>query len=58
MTFEDNLKELSEIVSKLEKGDLALEEAVELYGKGVKISVVCREELDNAKLKIAEQGEG
>ncbi len=58
MTFEDNLKELSEIVSKLEKGDLALEEAVELYGKGVKISVVCREELDNAKLKITEQGEG
>ncbi len=58
MTFEDNLKELSEIVSKLEKGDLALEEAVELYGKGVKISAVCREELDNAKLKITEQGEG
>ena len=58
MTFEENLKELSEIVSKLEKGDLALEEAVELYGKGVKISAVCREELDNAKLKITEQGEG
>lgn len=58
MTFEDNLKELSEIVSKLEKGDLALEEAVELYGKGVKISAACREELDNAKLKITEQGEG
>ena len=39
----------------LEKGEIALEQAVELYSQGIKISADCRKELENAKLKITEE---
>ncbi|MBE6844908.1 MAG: exodeoxyribonuclease VII small subunit [Ruminococcus sp.] len=54
MTFEENLAELSKIVSELEKGELPLEKAVELYEKGLDFSEKCKKELDSAKLKITE----
>ena len=53
-SFEENLKTLSGIVAELEKGDIPLEKAVELYGEGVKLSAVCRKQLDEAKIKITE----
>ena len=53
-TFEDNITRLGQIVSELGNGDLALEKAVEIYGVGVKLSAACREQLDNASLKITE----
>ncbi len=54
-TFEENLKKLAEIVSELEKGDVSLEKTVELYGEGVKISALCRNQLESAKIKITEE---
>ncbi len=45
---------LGGIVAELEKGDIPLEKAVELYGEGVKLSAVCRKQLDEAKIKITE----
>ncbi|MCD7891329.1 MAG: exodeoxyribonuclease VII small subunit [Ruminococcus sp.] len=56
LTFEDNMKKLGEIVSQLEKGDIPLERAVELYGEGVGLSVKCRRQLEEAQLKITEDG--
>lgn len=53
-TFEDNMSRLSKLVSELEKGDIPLEKAVELYSEGVKLSAVCRKQLDEAKIKITE----
>ncbi len=55
MKFEENMKKLSEIVEQLEKGDIPLEQAVELYSRGLEISAGCRAELENAKLKITEE---
>ncbi len=55
ITFEENLKKLAEIVSDLEKGDVPLEKTVELYGEGVKISALCKKQLENAKIKITEE---
>lgn len=55
MKFEENMKKLEEIVRQLEKGEIALEQAVELYSQGIKISADCRKELENAKLKITEE---
>ena len=52
LSFEENMKKLSEIVSELEKGDIPLEKSVELYGEGVKLSALCKNQLDNAKIKI------
>lgn len=37
-TFEDNLAELEEIVQKLESGDIALEEALSEFQKGMRLS--------------------
>ena len=54
VTFEENLARLSEIVSALEKGDIPLEKAVELYGDGVKLTALCRKQLDEAQIKITE----
>ncbi|MBR6580300.1 MAG: exodeoxyribonuclease VII small subunit [Ruminococcus sp.] len=54
-TFEENLKKLADIVLELEKGDVPLEKTVELYGEGVKISALCRNQLESAKIKITEE---
>lgn len=45
---------LGKIAAELEKGDIPLEKAVELYGEGVKLSAVCRKQLDEAQIKITE----
>ena len=50
------MNELGRIVSELEKGDIPLEKAVQLYGEGVKLSAACRKQLDKAHIKITEDG--
>ncbi len=55
ISFEENMKRLGAIAAELEKGDIPLEKAVELYGEGVKLSAVCRNQLDQAKIKITEE---
>lgn len=55
VTFEENMKKLADIVLELEKGDVPLEKTVELYGEGVKISALCRNQLESAKIKITEE---
>ena len=54
ITFEENMLSLGKIVAELEKGDIPLDKAVALYGEGVKLSAVCRKQLDEAQLKITE----
>jgi len=49
------MTKLSRIVSELEKGDIPLEKAVELYGDGLKLSAMCRKQLDEAQIKITEE---
>lgn len=51
-TFEANLAELEAIVGRLEAGDLPLEESLELFERGIKMSRECRERLANAERKI------
>jgi len=51
-SFESQLKELEEIVGKLENGDLPLEESLRLFELGVKLSRQCRERLDSAERRI------
>lgn len=52
MTFEESLKELEETVKKLESGETTLEEAMELFEKGVNLTKNCRKLLDEAQLKV------
>ena len=55
-TFEENLKKLGEIAEVLEKGEIPLEKAVGLYSESVKIASLCRKQLDDARIKITEDG--
>lgn len=52
--LEETMQKLNSIVNELEKGDVPLEKAVELYSEGVKLSAVCRKQIDEAKIKITE----
>jgi len=51
-SFETSLAELEQIVEKLESGDLPLEESLELFEKGIKLSRECRARLTNAERRI------
>lgn len=50
--FEDCLQRLEEIVNELEKGDIPLEKALELFEEGIKLSNSCRQELEGAEGKV------
>lgn len=50
--FDDVLKELEEIVSTLERGNLSLEESLKKFERGIKISTHCLKKLNEAEKKI------
>ena len=51
-TFEENLEQLEEIVSKLENGKLKLDESLENFQKGIELTNSCTKALDEAEKKI------
>lgn len=53
-TFEAALARLEEIVTKLETGEVALEEAMTLYEEGVRLSALCQSKLTAAEKKMDE----
>ena len=50
--FEESLQRLEKIVAELEKGDVALDRALELFDEGMKLSGSCRKELEEAEGKV------
>ncbi len=52
-SFEDSLKELENIVSKLESGELQLEQSLEQFEVGTKLYKECKDQLSIAEKKIA-----
>ena len=50
--FEEALTQLESIVQQLEQQDVSLEDSVNLYQKGMELSQICTEILDQAELKI------
>ena len=51
-TFEEQIGELEEIVRKLENGDVSLDESLELFEQGVKLTKGCQKMLDTAEKKV------
>ncbi len=51
-TFEKALAELEQIVAKLEKGGISLNESLALFEKGIKLARFLRGELDKAERKV------
>ena len=52
MPFEAALAELEEIVDRLEKGAVALDESIRLYERGEALKKRCDELLKNAEMRI------
>ena len=50
--FEETFKNLEEIVNQLESGQETLENSLELFEEGIRLSEICRNKLDNADQKI------
>ena len=50
--FEGAIAELETIVKKLEEGDLALEDSLALYERGVQLSRFCHSRLEEAERRI------
>jgi len=51
-SFEDALARLEGIVTRLEKGELSLEESLELYEQGIALSRLCHGQLAEAEGRI------
>ena len=50
--FESNLKELTSLVEDMEKGDLKLNEALEKFERGIVLSKLCQQSLQQAEQTV------
>ena len=50
--FEDKLARLEEITTALENNDVGLEDSIQLFEEGVKLSKECLSVLEKAELKV------
>ncbi|MDY0405616.1 exodeoxyribonuclease VII small subunit [Virgibacillus sp. 179-BFC.A HS] len=61
LSFEEAMKNLEEIVEKLEAGDVPLEKAIQYYQEGMDLSKICSDKLSNVQEKMVkimnDQGE-
>ncbi len=58
MNFERSLARLDEIVRRMEKGDVPLEEALSLFEEGTSLVSSCNRLLDAAELKVLQLSKG
>ena len=52
--FEEQMKKLQEIVEKLERNDIELDESISLYEEGLKLSKTLKDQLAQFEEKIAQ----
>lgn len=61
LSFEEAMKDLEEIVSELESGDLSLDKSIEKFKKGIELSNHCNKLLEDAEKTVSilvEQSDG
>lgn len=54
MSFEDAIRELEQVVTALDRGDVALEESIKLYERGAALKARCEAKLKEAEEKVAQ----
>ncbi len=57
-SFEQSLTRLDEIVRRMERGDVPLEEALKLFEEGTTLVAACNKMLDDAELKVVQLTKG
>lgn len=58
MKYEESMKHLKEILDKLDKEELDLDEALVLYEEAIKTYRTCRKSLEKVSMKFQLVGEG
>jgi exodeoxyribonuclease VII small subunit len=53
-SFEDLQRELEDVVARLERGDVPVDEAIALFKRGEELYKACAERLQQAELRIEE----
>jgi exodeoxyribonuclease VII small subunit len=53
MTFEEALAELESVVTRLERGDVALDASISLYERGAALRTRCQQKLAEAEEKVS-----
>ncbi len=52
LKFEESMIELKKVVEQLERDDISLDDAIELYKKGIGLSKECKDKLNYAEKLI------
>ena len=52
ISFEDALRELEEIVTSLERGDVSLDDAITAFERGTALKAHCQKRLEEARMKV------
>ena len=52
LSFEEAYKQLTDLVQKMESGELPLADSVAAYEQGIKLKAYCEQLLKDAELKI------
>ena len=52
LSFEEAMAELEEVVTQLERGDVALEQSIALYERGAALKTHCAGKLKDAEEKV------
>ena len=52
LSFEEAYKQLTELVQKMENGQMSLADSVAAYEQGIKLKAYCEQLLKEAELKI------
>ncbi len=54
MSFEEAIRALEQVVSALDRGDVALEDSIALYERGAALKAHCEAKLKEAEEKVAQ----
>ena len=52
MKFEEKLKELEDLVAKMESGKLGIDDMIASFEKGRKLAEECQKEIESIRFKI------
>ncbi|WP_198244045.1 exodeoxyribonuclease VII small subunit [methane-oxidizing endosymbiont of Gigantopelta aegis] len=50
--FEESLAELEQIVEQMEQGDCSLEQSLQAFERGIKLTRICQKALQEAEQKV------
>ncbi|APZ53447.1 exodeoxyribonuclease VII small subunit [Salipiger abyssi] len=54
MSFEQAMAELEQVVNQLERGEVPLDQSIDLYTRGAKLKAHCEKKLKDAEEKVAQ----